>query len=150
MSSHRISATAIIAAPPSELYGIIADYREKHPRILPRPPFESLVVEEGGLGEGTVIQVNMRLLGRHQSFRATVTEPEPGRVLVETNDTGYVTTFRVEPVGGGDRTAVTISTEAPHRGLAGALESWLVGRLLRPVYRRELEQLAEVAGAAAV
>src|SRR5688572_10890558 len=133
MSSDRISASAIIAAPPRELYGIIADYREKHPRILPQPPFESLVVEEGGRGEGTVVQVNMRVLGRHQAFRATITEPEPGRVLVETNDTGYVTTFTVDPLDGGDRAAVTISTEAPHKGLVGALESWFVGRLLRPV-----------------
>ena len=149
MTNRRISASAIIAAPPRDVYGIIADYRESHPAILPRPPFESLVVEEGGRGAGTVIRVSMRVLGRPQTFRARVTEPEPGRVLVETNDTGYVTTFTVDAVENGNRAAVTISTEAPRKGLVGARESWFVGRLLRPAYQKELERLAAVADARA-
>jgi uncharacterized protein YndB with AHSA1/START domain len=145
MSSNRITASAIIDAPPAEVYRIIADYREKHPQILPRPPFESLEVEKGGFGAGTVIRVTMRVLGRPQAFLATITEPEPGRVLVETNDTGYVTTFTVDPVDGEARSAVTISTEVRRQGLSGAVEGWLAGRLLLPVYRKELEKLATVA-----
>jgi glucose/arabinose dehydrogenase len=88
----------------------------------------------------------MRVLGRLQSFRSVVTEPEPGRVLVETNDNGYVTTFTVEPRADGQQAYVTITTEmAGRKGVLGALERRFVTRLLRPVYVKELDQLAAVA-----
>ena len=95
MAVYRFSSSALIHASPQDLYAIIADYQQGHPQILPKPPFVSLVVEQGGKGAGTVIRVQMRVLGQTQAFRAVVTEPEPGRILVETNDNGYVTTFSV-------------------------------------------------------
>lgn len=146
------SATARIRARPDVLYQFIADYHEGHPRILPRPPFVDLVVEAGGVGAGTVILTRMKVMGSTQSFRATVTEPAPGRELVETTDTGYVTTFRVESEGqdqGRDNgvSRVTIHTVMVGRhGLAARLEAWMTARMLLPVYRRELALLAEVAG----
>jgi hypothetical protein len=146
MTTHRFSASALIQAPAGDLYAIIADYHHGHPHILPKPPFVSLAVEQGGTGEGTVIRVEVRVLSRPQTFRAVVTEPEPGRVLVETNDNGYVTTFTVEPRAEGQQAYVTIATEMTGRaGVMGSLERWFVTRLLRPVYVRELEQLAAVA-----
>lgn len=151
MATIRISVSARIDAPPKTLYDIIADYREGHPRILPRPPFVSLEVEEGGVGAGSVIRVQMRVMGRLDTFRATITEPDPGRVLVETNDNGYETTFTVIPEGGGERARVTLlTTKERRRGLLGALEARLAPRLLRPVYARELELLAAAAGAAGI
>ncbi len=139
-------ASALIQAPPQALYAIIADYEHGHPRILPKPPFVSLAVEQGGVGAGTIARVGMRVLGRLRMFRAVITEPEPGRVLVETNDNGYVTTFTVDPRAGGQQACVTIATEMAGRaGILGALERWLASRLLRPVYVKELRQLAAVA-----
>jgi hypothetical protein len=150
MATHHFSASALIQAPPQGLYAIIADYHHGHPQILPKPPFVSLVVEQGGTGAGTVIRVHMRVLGQLQMFRSVVTEPEPGRVLVETNDNGYVTTFMVEPRADGQHAYVTIATEITGRaGISGALERWFVPRLLRPVYVKELGRLAAVAGARA-
>lgn len=147
MATHRFSASALIRAQPQDVYAIIADYRQGHPLILPKPPFVSLAVEQGGMGAGTVIRVQMRVLGQVQTFRAVVTEPEPGRVLVETNDTGYVTTFTVEPRADGQHAYVTIATEIPERaGVLRALERRFVSWLLRPVYVKELEQLAVVTG----
>lgn len=146
MAAHRLSASALIQAPPQKLYAIIADYHQDHPQILPKPPFVSLVVEEGGTGTGTIIRVQMRVLGQNQTFRAVVTEPEPGRTLVETNDNGYITSFTVEPRANGQHAYVTIATEITGRaGVLGGLEQWFVTRLLRPVYVKELEQLAAVA-----
>jgi len=146
MATHQFSASALIQAPPQDLYAIIADYHQGHPQILPKPPFVSLEVEEGGTGAGTVIRVQMRVLGQLQTFRSVVTEPESGRVLVETNDNGYVTTFTVEPRADGQQAYVTIATEISGRaGILGALERRFVTRLLRPVYVKELEQLAAVA-----
>jgi hypothetical protein len=147
MPRHQVSAEAIISAPAGIVYAVIADYRDGHPRILPRPPFVSLEVEQGGAGAGTVIKCRMRVFGRTQSFRATVSEPDPGRLLVETiPENGAVTTFLVEPVGGGAGARVTISTDFETRGgLAGRVARFLMTRLLRPVYVREIEQLGAVA-----
>jgi hypothetical protein len=147
MAQHTISASALIPAPPDQVYSIIADYRDGHPHILPKPHFVGLVVEQGGVGAGTVIRFQMRLLGRLQTFRAAITEPEPGRVLVETDlQTGAVTTFAVEPRADARQAAVTITTTTTVReGLLGRLEARLATRLLRPIYVRELAQLADLA-----
>lgn len=145
MPAHSFSASALIPAPPQRVYDIIADYREGHPSILPKPPFVDLTVEQGGRGAGTVILVRMRVLGRNDAFRAVVSEPEPGRVLVETNDNGMTTTFTVEPRDEGRQSFVTFRTEMTRGGLRGALEGWLVPRLMRPVYERELANLAAAA-----
>ena len=147
MAKHSISASALIAAPPEQVYAIIAEYRDGHPHILPKPHFVDLVVEQGGVGAGTVIRFQMRLIGRTQTFRAAITEPEPGRVLVETDlQTGAVTTFTVEPRADAKQAVVTITTTTKVReGLAGKLEGWLATRLLQPMYVKELGQLAAVA-----
>ena len=146
MATNQFSASALIQAPAQDVYSIIADYHHGHPQILPKPPFVSLEVEAGGTGAGTVIRVAMRVLGRLQTFGAVISEPEPGRVLVETNDTGYVTTFTVEPRTEGQQAYVTIATEmTKSAGLLGMLERWFVAWLLRPVYVKELGQLATVA-----
>jgi hypothetical protein len=145
MARFRVRAEALVDTPAEVAYALIADYRDGHPRILPRPPFVSLDVERGGVGAGTVIRFQMRVFGRTRTFRAEIAEPEPGRVLVETDlDHGAVTTFTVEPAGAGAR--VTISTDLDCRdGLLGRLERFLVTRLLRPTYAREIAQLGAVA-----
>ena len=52
MSGGRgFAVAAEIEAPAAEIYRIISDYREGHPRILPRPPFTALAVEQGGTGD---------------------------------------------------------------------------------------------------
>ncbi len=151
MTPKPITATAVVDAPPAVVYGIIADYRGGHPHILPPQYFTAIEVEEGGVGAGTIIRVTMRVLGSTQTFRAAVTEPEPGRVLVERDlASGTATTFTVEPVGGGARTRVTIATALGSRGgIAGWLEKVLTPSLLRPIYAKELEMLREVAAARA-
>lgn len=146
MVTRSASASAVIEAPAQAIYSIIADYRDGHPRILPKPPFVALNVQQGGVGEGSVIRVEMRVLGRVRTFHAVVTEPEPGRTLVETNDTGYVTTFTVDPLEDGHHARVTISSEPPATtGVLSTLQRWLAGRILRPVFVRELALLSEVA-----
>lgn len=151
MAAYSFSASALIHAPPQKLYALLADYHQGHARIILKPPFVFLTVEQGGTGSGTVIRVEIRVMGQLQTYRSVVTEPEPGRVLVETNDNGYVTTFTVEPRAEGQHALVTISTEIPGRAaVVGALlERWFMTRLLRPVFVRELGQLAAVAAAAA-
>jgi hypothetical protein len=146
MPTHHITASALIHAPAERAYAVIADYRDGHQRILPRPPFVDLQVEQGGVGAGTVINFRMKLAGQVRSFHSAITEPEPGRVLVETDtQAGPVTTFTVEPRQGG-QALVTIATEMPVRaGLAGKIEGWMAEQMLKPVYVKEMKLLEEVA-----
>lgn len=144
---HVVSASAIIPARRERVYSLISNYNDGHPRILPRQ-FSSLVVEQGGIGAGTIIRFQMSVFGRKQMFRAAITEPEPGRVLIETDldSNGAVTTFTVSPGGAPADSQVTISTELPVRtGFLGMIEKTLTTLLLRPIYVKELENLARVA-----
>lgn len=139
---YTVTASALAEAPAETVYAILADYRDGHPHILPRKYFTSLKVERGGFGEGTVIRFGMRAFGKTREARAAVTEPEPGRVLVETalDADGPVTTFVVEPEG--RRSRVTFKTELTSRaGLLGAVERFAAKRFLKRVYALELAQL---------
>jgi hypothetical protein len=72
MSKLTVSASRLIPAPARQEYDLIADYRNGHPRILPKPYFVSLDVEKGGYGTGTVITFQIQLMGRIQSFHSTI------------------------------------------------------------------------------
>lgn len=144
---HFITASAVIPARRERVYSILANYKDGHPRILPHQ-FRELIVEQGGTGAGTVIRFQMSVFGKTQTFRAAITEPEPGRVLVETglDANGAVTTFIVDPGTAPADSRVTISTElAVRSGFTGFLEKRLSTLLLRPIYLKELENLARVA-----
>jgi hypothetical protein len=90
----------------------------------------------------------MSILGKKQTFRAAITEPDPGRVLVETDlDTnGAVTTFTVDAGTAPGDSRVTISTQLRvRRGLLGFIEKTFSTLLLRPMYVQELANLSRVA-----
>jgi hypothetical protein len=146
-NEYAVTARARVNAPPERVYAIIADYRVGHPAILPKQ-FTSLVVETGGTGAGTVIRCELRVLGQKQAFRAAVTEPQPGRVLVETIIEGdpLVTSFTVDPADGGRASEVTISSVITRKpGVRGIIERFLSPRILAPMYRDELQLLNEYA-----
>ena len=150
MPEIHATSSAVIAAPPPIVYGLIADYRQGHPSILPPKYFQNLQVEEGGVGTGTRISFQMRSFGRVRRFHALVTEPEPGRQLCETYaEAGMATTFTVDPEGVGQSSRVTITTRYTRAGLAGWLERWLAPRYFRAVYTAELYALGAQAKARA-
>lgn len=144
MSEIRVEASALVPASPPVVYGILADYHEGHPSVLPRPPFGALTVEQGGRGAGTVIRVEMTSFGQRRTLVGDVTEPEPGRRLVEAyRGTDMVTTFTVDPSAGGCR--LTIETTWSTPGLRGWIERWLAPPFLRKVYQAELDLIAQAA-----
>ncbi len=142
MTTVNVAVSKTINAPAATIYAILADYRTHHPHILPKAYFTGLEVEEGGFGEGTVFRSGLKIMGREQRFRMRVTEPEPGRVLAETDvATGLVTKFIVEDQGERQADVTFETTIQPQPGLQGWLERLFVPGFLRRVYRVELQQL---------
>jgi hypothetical protein len=100
-------------------------------------------VEQGGIGAGTIVRVTMRVAGSTRRLRHAVSEPEPGRVLVESDLDGLsTTTFSVEPEG--DRACrLTIATDFKTRdGWLGAIERFLIRRLTDRMYPAEIALVA--------
>lgn len=143
MSVFNVSGSAVIPAPSQHVYGIIADYRNSHPHIAPPKYFRNVAVVEGGVGAGTKIRFEMVLFGKTQQVESVITEPEPGRVLVETTSDGLaVTSFIVDPLDGGKAANVTISTDMKNMGF---ISNMLIKFLFKRIYREELALLAEYA-----
>lgn len=129
MSQIHSHASRVIEAPPEAVYAVLADYNISHPAILPKHVFSGLVVEQGGVGAGTVVRVTMAAMGTKQELHVIVSEPEPGRVLIESDpQTGMTTTFTVEPLEAGRHSQVTIAADAP---ASPGLEGW-VERMVTP------------------
>ncbi len=145
--AYTVTSTALVEAPADVVYSILADYDEGHPQILPRKYFTFLAVERGGIGEGTVIRFGMRAFGKTRQARAAVSEPEPGRVLVERalDEGGPVTTFVVEPEGQGSRVTFRTEMTTAAAGLIGRVERFLATRFLKRVFALELAQLNDFA-----
>lgn len=143
-TEYTVVASADMDAPPDRVYAIIADYHNGHPHILPKQ-FRNLTVEKGGVGAGTVIRFEVHALGQTQRFRGSVSEPEPGRVLVEeyVEPAASKTTFLVEKSPSGSGTRVTFTTEMTSRdGLVGSLERFVSTRFMKKLYAEELALLA--------
>jgi hypothetical protein len=136
----RVSAVRTVGAPADKVYGYIADMREHHPRFLP-PAFSDFRVESGGAGAGTVTRYKLTAGGRTREYRMSVAEPEPGRVLTE-SDTGssLVTTFTVTPQGGESRVEIS-STWQGASGIGGFFERTFAPRAVRRLYEDELSRL---------
>ena len=149
MKTYVAEETAVINAPPAIVYGIISDYHDGHQAILPRKYFDEMIVTQGGTGTGTEITVRMTVMGVSAEYQMVVSEPNPGRVLVEADiDADVVTTFTVEPAQNGTHSRVTISTQMPIKpGLQGWIEKHMNPPIMRRIYREELSNLASVAQA---
>ena len=147
MNKGKVEASSRINAPAKRVYAIIADYRVGHPAILPKKYFRKLEIEAGGTGAGTRIKVEMKVMGTTRTFRQVVSEPEPGRILVESDPDGStVTKFTVDRIGDGSTCNVKFETMFSVRnGLAGAIEKFFISSMLRKIYIKELAILADYA-----
>jgi uncharacterized protein YndB with AHSA1/START domain len=139
MARILISVERAVEAPAETVYGYIADMRE-HPRFLP-PAFSDFRVESGGVGAGTVTRFKMTAGGRTREYQMKVAEPEPGRVLTESDtNSSAVTTFTVSPQGGASLVEISTSWDgAP--GIGGFFERMFAPRVMRAIYLDELNRL---------
>jgi uncharacterized protein YndB with AHSA1/START domain len=134
------SAERTIDAPADKVYRYLADM-QLHSRFLP-PPFYDIQVEEGGTGAGSVVRFKINFAGGVRELRMQITEPEPGRTLVQTDtgSSGLVTTFTVTPQGGQALVNITSSFHN-ETGVAGFVERIIAPRRLHRVYVTELARL---------
>ncbi len=140
MAPISVSAERTVGAPAPVVYGYIADHREHHPNFLP-PAFSDFQVESGGVGAGTIARFKLTAGGRTRQFRIQVAEPEPGRVLTE-SDTGStsVTTWTVTPEGSACQVRIATTWQGAG-GVGGVFERLFAPRALRRLYDDELGRL---------
>ena len=139
MAKVQASAERTIDAPADAVYGYLADMHQ-HPRFLP-PAFSDFQVVEGGVGAGTVTTFAVTAGGRTRNYRMNVTEPEPGRTLVESDaNSSLVTTFNVEPQGGKSLVRIHTSWDGAG-GIGGFFEKTFAPGAMRRLYLDELDRL---------
>jgi uncharacterized protein YndB with AHSA1/START domain len=140
MARILVSAERTVDAPAETVYRYVADMREHHPRFLP-PAFSDFRVESGGVGAGTVTRFKVTAGGRTREYQMKVAEPEPGRVLTE-SDTGssMVTTTTVSPRGGASLVQISTAWDGAG-GIGGLFERMFAPRVMRAIYQDELSRL---------
>jgi hypothetical protein len=146
MRPFTFSAERLLQAPADVVYHCLADYREHH-RVdggfLP-PAFTSLEVLEGGVGAGTLMRFTTKVGGRSVTRTQRVSEPEPGRVLVESGN-GECSVFTVQPEGSATR--LRIDTTLNASGVEGLFMHWFGTRVMAPLYADEMSRLEKYAQA---
>jgi len=94
-----------------------------------------------------VIRFQTTLLGQTEDCRSVITEPEPGRVMVETETIrNTVSTFTVNPSAVVGRSRGDNFLPLPGlRRYPGMVERWVAMRLMAPVLSKEIRLLEEYA-----
>ena len=140
MARIAVSAEGTVEAPADTVYRYIADMRKHHPRFLP-PAYSDFRVESGGVGAGTILRYKLTAGGRTREYRTKIAEPEPGRVLTESDTgSGAVTTFTVSPQGAASLLQISSAWDGAG-GIGGLLERMFAPRVLRAIYTDELTRL---------
>jgi uncharacterized membrane protein len=139
----QVSAERTVNAPADEVFGYIRDMNV-HPKFLP-PAFSDFKVESGGVGPGTVASFKVTAGGRTRDYRMTVDEPEPGRVLRESDEnSSLITKFTVRPregeLGAVSHVEITTSWQGAG-GIGGFFERTFAPRAMKALYEDELQRL---------
>jgi len=136
----RVQAGRHVDAPPALVYECLADMQRHHARFLPEA-FSDFEVVSGGVGEGTVIRYRLTAGGRTRRYEMAVTEPEPGRVLRESDaGSSLATTFTVDPDGAGSQVTFETTWQGAG-GVGGFFEALFAPRVMRRIYVDELGRL---------
>ncbi len=139
MGTIHVTAERTVDASAETVYGCLADMRH-HPRFLP-PAFSDFEIESGGVGAGTITRFKVTAGGRSREYRMQVAEPEPGRVLSESDtNSSLVTTFTVTPENRASRVVISTSWDGAS-GIGGFFERLFAPRAMRGIYADELERL---------
>lgn len=139
MAKITVEQEGAVGAPAELTYRLIAE-DEHHRRFLP-DAFSDFEVLEGGVGAGTLHRFKLTAGKRVREYVMRVDEPEPGRVLTETDQgSSLVTSFVVTPDG--DACRVKIKTEWDGAGgVGGFFERTFAPKVMSKLYADELARL---------
>ena len=133
------AATKSLGAPPDQVREFLRDYRDARPRIL-TPEYRDYRVEEGGLGEGTVVAFTFSSPGRSRKFRQLVEEAPEG--LYERDlESSFVSNWTIDPTATGSSVTLEASWEGSG-GIGGFFERLFAPMSLRRTYGQLLDNLA--------
>ena len=93
------------------------------------------------MGAGTITRFTVNAGGHRRVYRMRVTEPEPGRVLVESDtNSSLVTTTTVTPDGSASRVQISTTWDGA-AGAGGFFERLFAPRVMQGIYADALERL---------
>jgi hypothetical protein len=139
MGKVTVDREGSVGAPAGLTYQLIAE-DQHHQRFLP-DAISDFRVLEGGTGAGTRHTFKVRAGGRTRAYTMRVDEPEPGRVITETDQaSSLVTTFTVTPAGESCRVLISTSWDGAG-GISGFFERLFAPRVMRRIYADELTRL---------
>jgi uncharacterized protein YndB with AHSA1/START domain len=134
-----VEKEGMVGAPADLTYRLIAD-DEHHRRFLP-DNFSDFETVEGGRGAGTVHRFELTAGGRTRVYTMRVDEPEPGRVITESDlESSLVTRFTVTPEGDSCRVSIATTWDGAG-GIGGVFERVLAPRVIARIYADELARL---------
>jgi hypothetical protein len=133
------AATQSVGAPPERVREFLRDYRTSRPRIL-TSQYRDYKVEEGGIGEGTVIAYTFASPGRSREFHQRVEESDEGLFERDVEST-FVSNWTVDPVATGSSVTLEASWESAG-GIGGFFERLFAPMSLRRTYGQVLQKLA--------
>lgn len=140
----RIQATTRRRLPgsPEQAYAALADYRGIRPTLLP-PEFSRYEVQAGGSGAETTVGWTLQATPkRSRTCLFTVTEPDPGRRLVETDtNSSMVVTWMVRGTAEGAEVEVTAGWQGAG-GIGGIFERIFAPKGLNRIHDQVLAALA--------
>ena len=127
-------------------FAAVADYVKTRPAILP-PEITDFEVLDGGIGAGTRFTYRLHATKKRiRQVEATVTEPQPGRQLLETDaNSSLKVTWSVAPAGGGSTVTVQVSWQGAG-GIGGFFERRFAPAGIARIYGAELTHLATELG----
>lgn len=99
MTSHIVSVSAPIPAPPEAIFAILADPKQ-HPRIDGSGTVRATIAGPDRLSQGAKFGMNMKQ-GAPYKITSTVTEFEEGRRIAWQHPLGHVWRYVLEPTEGG-------------------------------------------------
>ncbi len=145
MSHIFVRSERVIQARPAEVFNTLADYVNKHPRILPSN-FLDYRVEQGGQGQGTVISYRFQAAGRERACIMHIEETVKGQVLTERDsNSSLVTRWSVLPIDHGQQSKVSVESDwEGSSGVGGLFERVFAPMGLRKIYHEILTALAHL------
>jgi len=139
MARVRATANKTLEASPDRVLGVLRDYRDARPRILP-DNYTAYRLEQGGHGAGTVIGYHFAAGGRERDYRLRV-EESTGELRERDELSSFISTWSVKPAGVGSSVTIESSWDGA-TGIGGFFERTFAPMGLRRIYGQMLERLS--------